>query len=552
MVRRKVPSQAANGAETFSDNLVGRQITDGTSQLTNTNFALDRTIPEKDSKSFRTSQFSNFLTLDDLKEEVDSPTTSSKTKEERKKEIKFKSSKNNASVSTFGSLRSRLLASITRIIKKFPASSLVDTNSLISNSNFTAFNISYDINQNTTEFTVDFARIYNPLDVVFLTPNSNVIPTTDNEIRNFFSSYKKYVIEVSGTTYPILTYTEPNSNNEIKLKVFGKSFGTLTNYNLNYSIRPNDGIVEEFYMGLDDLEEILLNRETTPKYSAKFKVPRDTFEGDKTEIVDVEVSWPISKDGWNIKIVGLDYENYITQLVDISDEVDNYKSNLFIRFMSSPQLYEFDTEDKKIESVFQLYGQNFDKVKKYISNIANMRNVSYDGVNNVPDILLKNLANTLGLSTVSLLDEKQIDELLYVRQDTQYGAVNLGFNVVDAEYEFYRRLLVNLVELYKSKGTRKSIEFFLKFLGAPEPMIKIDEYVYKVVGRPKSLDLESEIYDVIEGTKVNNVLIFDEETFTYSVSTTTSKTTYDRLEYPVVENTSLPRRAFDEDRKSVV
>ena len=546
MAIRKVPSQAATGAETFSDSLVGRQITDGTSQLTNTNFALDRIIPEKDSKKFRTSQFSDFLTLDDLKEETNSPTTSSKTKEERKKEIKFKSSKNNASVSTFGSLRSRLLASITRIIKKFPASTLVDINSLISNSNYTAYNISYDINQNTTEFTVDFARIYNPLDVVYLTPNSNVIPTTDNEVRNFFSSYKKYVIEVSGTTYPILTYSEPNSNNEIKLKVFGKPFGTSSTHNLNYLIRPNDGIVEEFFMGLDDLEEILLNRESSPRYTAKFKVPRDSFEGDKTEITDVDITWPTSKDGWNIKIVGLDYENYLSNLINISDEVDNYKSNLFIRFMSSPQLYEFDTEDKKIESVFQLYGQNFDKVKKYISNIANMRNVSYDGINNVPDVLLKNLANTLGLSTVNLLDEKQIDELLYVRQDTQYGAINLGANVVDAEYEFYRRLLVNLVELYKSKGTRKSIEFFLKFLGAPEPMIKIDEYVYQVVGLPKSLDLESDIYDVIEGTKINNVLTFDEETFSYVVSSTTSKTTYDREEYPILENTTLPRRAYDD------
>ena len=45
VVRRKIPSQAASGAETFSDNLVGNQITDGSSQLTNTNFDIDRVIP---------------------------------------------------------------------------------------------------------------------------------------------------------------------------------------------------------------------------------------------------------------------------------------------------------------------------------------------------------------------------------------------------------------------------------------------------------------------------------------------------------------------------
>jgi len=78
MARRKVPSQAASGRETFSDSLVGVQITDGSSQLTNTNFALDRAIPEKDSKNFRTSPFSDFLTLDTLKEEeINFSTTSS-------------------------------------------------------------------------------------------------------------------------------------------------------------------------------------------------------------------------------------------------------------------------------------------------------------------------------------------------------------------------------------------------------------------------------------------------------------------------------------------
>ena len=56
MARRKVPSQVATGAETFSDSLVGRQITDGTSQLTNTNFALDSEVIQRDVKTFKTNQ----------------------------------------------------------------------------------------------------------------------------------------------------------------------------------------------------------------------------------------------------------------------------------------------------------------------------------------------------------------------------------------------------------------------------------------------------------------------------------------------------------------
>jgi len=58
MAKRKVPSQAASGAETFNDFLVGRQITDGTSSLTNTIFALDKVIPQRDAKNFSTTPFS--------------------------------------------------------------------------------------------------------------------------------------------------------------------------------------------------------------------------------------------------------------------------------------------------------------------------------------------------------------------------------------------------------------------------------------------------------------------------------------------------------------
>ena len=108
----------------------------------------------------------------------------------------------------------------------------------------------------------------------------------------------------------------------------------------------------------------------------------------------------------------------------MADEVDNYKSNLIVRFLTSPQLYEFDTDDKKIEAVFQIYGRAFDNVKKFIDNIAYMRNVSYDGINNVPDILLKNLAETLGLSTINLFTEKTLEESLYTRHDTQYDGVS--------------------------------------------------------------------------------------------------------------------------------
>ena len=539
-VRYKVPSQAASGADTFADNLVGVQITDGSSQMTMTSFAIDNVIPEKDSKKFKTSPFSDFLTLDNLKQELDAPTTISD--QEKQNLIVFKGAKDDAGKSLFGSLKSRLLVSITRIINKFPAGFVVNVNAPIGGSLNSAFNISYNTYSKTTQFQIENSKLFNPFEIVLLKPNSNTIIETDNPIRNFYLSYKKYVLDINGTTYDIINYVQP-VNNIITFTVNGNPFGTGTTYNQNLLFRPNNGITEEFFNNLDDVEGTLLTKDTSPKYNAGFYIPKDTFDSSNTALVRVEYNWPISDDNWNLQIVGLKFDQYVQNLSDTADLIDDYKSNLMVRFLSAPQLFEYDTPDQKITSVFQLYGQSFDSVKKYIDNIAFMRNVSYDGINNLPDILLKNLANNLGLETINLFDENTIDQTLYTRSTNQYSGVPEGKTFIEAEYEFYRRLLINLAHIYKSKGTKSSLNFFLKFLGAPEQLININEYVYEVTNLPKLNDIENQIYDVIQGNKKNVILSFDPSGFTYTQTISKPSTTFVRSDYPIDETTGLPRRA---------
>ena len=548
----RVPSAARSGADTFSDSIVGRQITDGSSQLTNTTFVIDRLVPDKDSKTFVTSPFSDFITLDDLNQEIGKVNT----KEEK---IKFKGARDNVAKSLFGALKHRLNVSINRIIQNFPASFYIDNTIVVRSSENTLENISYSETFQTTEFNFQKSIIFNPFDIVLSEPLSNTIVETENHIRNFYSSYTKYVLDYNNITYDIISYTEPNTNDTITLKVNGNPFSGATGSTESFLIRPNNGVTEEFFNNLDDVEELLLNRETNPKYTASFKVPRDSFDQSKTEITTVEVSWPMSRDGWNLQIIGMDYLQFLDKVIVLAEEIDEYKSDLVVRFLTAPQLYEFDTEDKKAESIFQLYGQSFDSVKKYIDNIAFMRHVSYDGIKNVPDLLLKNLSENLGLSTIKLFDETSFSDTLYTRQDSTYGGVPIGKNLIESEYEFYRRLVTNLAHLYKSKGTRKSIEFFLRFLGAPEPMIKIDEFVYDVTSLTNSPILEDDLYDLINGIKIDNLIngftstVFTGTTvggddhgntitgYTFNLTSVTGTTTFTRDEYPVDEN-GLPRK----------
>ncbi len=366
MAKRKVPSQAASGADTFNDNLVGNQITNGSAQLTNTNFDLDTSTPEKESKQFKINPFSEYFTLDKLKVDPTVTPTTEESVVQKKKSIRFRTSKNDAGKSLYGSLKSRLRVSIEQIIKKFPAALYVDKDSPVTISGLTAFQASYDISSKTTQFKIEAAMIYNVFDIKLTKPKAVGAKSSENPLRDLFSSFKKYVVDINGNTYDILNYTQPNSSNIITLKVSGNIFNNASTYSNSFLIRPNNAVTEEFFLSLDDVEECLLNRDGSPKYTSRFKVPRDSFDQTKTSLVTVEYSWPLSKDNWNIQIVGLDFNEYITNVSDIADEIDDYKSNIVTRFLVAPQLFEFDTQDQKTEAIFQLYGQSFDNIKKFI------------------------------------------------------------------------------------------------------------------------------------------------------------------------------------------
>ena len=204
--KRVVPGQAASGKDTNSDNLVGFQITDGSSLMTNTSFAVERVIPEKDAKTFQTKPFSEFLTLDDLNQETIISTTG--TTAGTNNDVKFYSSKDDGSKSLFGSLNARAGVSVKNIIENFPGALYVDSNSPVSVSNLSAESIVYDNITNITEFKVQLSLIYNPFDIVLKKPNSFETTSSSNTYRDFYSSYTKYLVDLGNeSTYPIVSYT---------------------------------------------------------------------------------------------------------------------------------------------------------------------------------------------------------------------------------------------------------------------------------------------------------------------------------------------------------
>ena len=123
----------------------------------------DKVISEKDSKDFKTSPFSDYLTLDTLKEEKDAATT--QTGNSKKEKIKFRGGINDAGKSLFGSLKLRLEISVNDIISRFPSGMLIDKDSPSRIDANTIKNISYNSILKNTTFYVNKNIIYNPFDI---------------------------------------------------------------------------------------------------------------------------------------------------------------------------------------------------------------------------------------------------------------------------------------------------------------------------------------------------------------------------------------------------
>lgn len=509
----RYPPAPPNGTGTFSDDLVGNQWVNGSSQMSNGNFSSTNSSKSQ-SVSFTLGGFSEPVTLDSM--DIDS-LDAAKTQSSNSLEVFVNHDTSDLSnMVLYGSLKKRLSVATDNIINNFPAALHVDgVNVNNVSGNTTAYNISYDTTTKRTTLKVPVNNLSNPFSVEFTTNGELVVDGISPEqvinnmsmfgnqastavmiaegkipkLRNLTKEYEKYVLTFDNTVttieYKVVNFTPENiTTNFFELIVEGKPFGTSTVTTTQFYIKPSLVESETQLRLLTGVEAFLMSRDVSPIYTAKFKLVKET-DGGKKYYSHKSLTWPMC-DGVNLDNVGALYKTYVSKLSDIGDELDLVKTNLVSRFLTAPTLKEFDTSDQKVEKTLQMYGRSFDDIKTFVDGIAYMTNVTYDGKKNIPNELTKNFARTLGWSTPSTLSKTGfLDSVLGVTTP-QYSGSSVGMTPAELDVELYRRILMNTGYLFKSKGTRKSIEFLLTLLGAPEALIEFNEYV---VLADKKIDL---------------------------------------------------------------
>ena len=253
-----------------------------------------------------------------------------------------------------------------------------------------------------------------------------------------------------------------------------------------YRIRPNNTIVEEYFSTIDEFEYILLNRDSNPLYMAEFDTPYKTDNGNfyKKE----PYIWP-SKYGWNPDIESIGYGGYVEKLIDLANFHDEYDSNNIWRSMTHEAIKNLDwtfvredgeesddsvkIDSSKIEIFLQLYGRQFDGLKRYIDNLKYTNQITYSQKNNLPDYCLTDTVGNSGWDVKPLIATAKSEYY----SDILYNSMSKGYSEVEANNNFMRNLKLNSRYIMSNKGTREGITALLGLFGINSDGYEINEYV---------------------------------------------------------------------------
>ncbi len=534
MPRKVVPGSITEpykiGEGDFSPNLVGQQFTQGSTLFTLGNFTITtNTSGSGISKVYNTGSFSDSYTLETLNLTLQESEVLSN---ESVKLILNLDPTNMERFVYFGSFHDFISAKIRTIILKWKGSLYVNQFVLGDNSGEpknTILNYSYDTVNDKSYFKIPVTTVRNNYGLVYdsqyggeTTEVQNTLFNPDEnygDIYNLNLHFTEYQISNIFGDFFVTNFTGSSASDPyITLEVNGNSWPPLVSSGFgsyNYHVRPQEEVINKYFFNLlDDFENQMLNRLTTPQYTINVQSPKKTDKGNII-LAQKKLTWPTS-DGYNLDNAGSEFQIYITSWLNEANSFDKLKTDLIARRFVTGSIIDFDTDGggdevygRKVNKLLRIYGREFDETKKYIDGLSFARIVTYNKKDNTPDEMVKILASEMGLDVLLSFFENNLFQNDLPGNSTQEGYGNLqtvpfsgysrNLSPKEMDIELWRRLVINAWWLFKSKGHRKVLEFFLQLFSIQQCVISLDEYVYIAKNAPLNVrETLENIADLLE------------------------------------------------------
>ena len=330
----------------------------------------------------------------------------------------------------------------------------------------------YDYSAVTTGPNAQYSTIKIPFSSI--TNQGGVILNSGSTItgRSLMLNTQDYIVQLSGSsnnqnpqhiisayTFSAGTYLEFTFET---ILLTGQTSGTTT---LPIWIRPTNKVLKNWHQSLTPLEYHLIKNG-----SWKLKDP-DFNNG---TYMSETYLWPKTIDGFNYDTYGSVYDLYLNNVLHLAEQIDCDKTDIMMRTMVPENFLELDTQNSLYRNTIQSFAHQFDHIKRYIDGIAFAHTVDYTADNSVPDKFIIKLSELLGWKLTSGFSELDLFEYL----TTDVGSTESSKKAYDMEV--WRRIMVNLIWMFKRKGTRDALQFIFKLIGAPDCIIRLEEFVYDI------------------------------------------------------------------------
>ena len=247
---------------------------------------------------------------------------------------------------------------------------------------------------------------------------------------------------------------------------------------------PKQEIIDKFWNTLDDFESVLLNRLTNPMYLAKFDVPYfDNENGFRVERQTFE--WPKAGDSYSLLMSGPLYNTYVSRLAEMALFYDENDTDNIWRMLTHDSIKNLDNtklessidetnfDSTRIKTILNLYGRQFDDIKRFVDDIKHKVSLKYDDNNSTPRELLKKSVENNGWRNISIASSVDIvsgdSSFTEIKTDVNaFEGVSDGLYPSEVNDEFMKRLALNSAYLQSMKGTREGVEAILNLLGFNE------------------------------------------------------------------------------------
>lgn len=180
-----------------------------------------------------------------------------------------------------------------------------------------------------------------------------------------------------------------------------------------------------------------------------------------------------------------DVQFFVLEQQNSGTVYDRTNDNIVTRLIPAEffKLEQFKNTDV-LEKFLYILARQFDFLKVRIDQFVHVLKTNYTRYDQAPDALLVDVARFFGWEfTGNFLSA---DAFQYILGKNVLGNLEsnkeLEMKLFEIKNEFWRRTLNNLMHLYKTKGTRESIESLLRVYGVNKNFVRLKEYGYKPYG----------------------------------------------------------------------